>query len=89
MPRRQGKGRGKRGDMARPFERFDEGMFRRSVATALDTVTRVLDATRNPILPHKAEHCFGDKFGIAEAVTNRALAALLNTIEARRTAHPD
>lgn len=64
------------------FSRFDEHGFRRKVDSALASVRRVLDATRNPEYPTEVDHAYSDKYGIAEVATNQALAAIVNTLEA-------
>lgn len=61
---------------------FNEHIFRRKISSALATVSRVLENTRSPRLAADHEdHSYDDKFGLAEFITNSALAASLNAFD--------
>ena len=63
------------------MQSFQEHEFRRKVDSALHSVKRVLDTTRAPILPEACPHEYGDKYKLAEFLTNTAIAAELNCLE--------
>lgn len=63
-------------------DEFNEARFRRNVDQAILKVKTVLDNERNPEYPADVPHMYEDKFFLAEAVTNVALGAELNCLEA-------
>lgn len=61
---------------------YDEHQFRDKVDTALQSVRRILDSTKNPQLAAaEIAHSYDDKFTLAEFVCNVGLAAQLNCLE--------
>mmetsp|Transcript_26416 Transcript_26416/g.47909 ORF Transcript_26416/g.47909 Transcript_26416/m.47909 type:complete len:983 (-) Transcript_26416:1528-4476(-) len=60
----------------------NEQLFRRQVNDALKSVQKILNLTRTPrYAADSEESVYEDKFGLAEFLTNVALAAQLNTLE--------
>lgn len=60
---------------------FDESRFRRQVDSALQRIRTVLDITRAPQYPADVPHAYDDKYGLAEFLTNTAIAAELNVLD--------
>src|SRR5690348_1739344 len=60
---------------------FDEGRFRRQVDSALQRIRTVLDITRAPQYPADVPHAYDDKYGLAEFLTNTAIAAEMNCLD--------
>ena len=54
---------------------FDEARFRRQVDAALKKVQTILDNTRAPAYPADVQHCYDDKYGLAEFLANTSIAA--------------
>ncbi len=64
------------------LEWFDEGRFRAAVDRALLAARTVLDNERSPKLPEDRPHSYDDKYIVVDVVTNVALSAALNCLEA-------
>lgn len=64
------------------MDSFSEYRFRAQVDAALAAIRTVLDTTRNPQYPADVAHAYTDKYLLAEFLTNTALAADLNVLEA-------
>eukprot|EP00550_Attheya_septentrionalis_P012178 CAMPEP_0198303258 /NCGR_PEP_ID=MMETSP1449-20131203/56793_1 /TAXON_ID=420275 /ORGANISM="Attheya septentrionalis, Strain CCMP2084" /LENGTH=1029 /DNA_ID=CAMNT_0044005745 /DNA_START=155 /DNA_END=3244 /DNA_ORIENTATION=- len=56
-------------------------LFRSKIDNALKTVKKILDTTRNPTQAASQDHTYDDKFGLAEFLTNVAVAAQTNVLE--------
>lgn len=54
---------------------FDEARFRRQVDATLKKVQTILDNTRAPTYPADVQHCYDDKYGLAEFLANTSIAA--------------
>lgn len=63
------------------LQAFDESRFRRQVDAALQRIRTVLDITRSPQYPADVPHAYDDKYGLAEFLTNTAIAAELNNLD--------
>ena len=61
---------------------FDELAFKRKLDAALKEVRRILDTSRHPELAADVHHGYGDKYCLSEYLTNAAMAALLNVLDA-------
>jgi hypothetical protein len=61
---------------------FDDYQFRQKVDRALNKVKTILHNARNPEYAADVPHSYDDKFGLAEFLTNAALAAESNVLEA-------
>lgn len=60
---------------------FDDYRFRSQVDSALTKVKTVLDNTRSPTYAADVPHKYDDKYGLAEYLTNSAVAADLTVLE--------
>eukprot|EP00565_Helicotheca_tamesis_P000503 CAMPEP_0185726428 /NCGR_PEP_ID=MMETSP1171-20130828/2414_1 /TAXON_ID=374046 /ORGANISM="Helicotheca tamensis, Strain CCMP826" /LENGTH=970 /DNA_ID=CAMNT_0028394785 /DNA_START=84 /DNA_END=2996 /DNA_ORIENTATION=- len=60
---------------------YNEYRFRSQVDSALSKVKTILDTTRTPRYAEDEDHTYGDKFGLAEFLTNTAMAAQANVLE--------
>jgi len=64
------------------YASFDAEEFRSQVDSALVSVKRILDTTRNPCLSSPdQDHDYNDKYALATILTNTALAAFRNILE--------
>lgn len=63
------------------MDSFDDYRFRSQVDSALATVKTVLDNTRSPTYAADVPHKYDDKYGLAEYLTNAAVAADLTVLE--------
>eukprot|EP01122_Echinamoeba_exundans_P006772 TRINITY_DN1971_c0_g2_i1.p1 TRINITY_DN1971_c0_g2~~TRINITY_DN1971_c0_g2_i1.p1 ORF type:complete len:992 (+),score=172.24 TRINITY_DN1971_c0_g2_i1:130-3105(+) len=61
---------------------LQEDRFRRQVDKALASVKTILENERQPQLAADVPHTYSDKYALAEYLTNSALAAQLNVLEA-------
>jgi hypothetical protein len=61
---------------------FVESRFRAQVDKALTSVRTILENNRVPQYPADVPHRYDDKYGLAEFLTNTAVAAQLNALEA-------
>eukprot|EP00218_Dolichomastix_sp_CCMP3274_P015608 CAMPEP_0170138316 /NCGR_PEP_ID=MMETSP0033_2-20121228/4822_1 /TAXON_ID=195969 /ORGANISM="Dolichomastix tenuilepis, Strain CCMP3274" /LENGTH=1046 /DNA_ID=CAMNT_0010374311 /DNA_START=35 /DNA_END=3175 /DNA_ORIENTATION=- len=59
-----------------------EVMFRNKVTAALERVSAVLEQTRKPMFPSDVSHAYEDKYSLSETVTNTAVAAAVQTLQA-------
>ncbi|CAM9417059.1 unnamed protein product [Ectocarpus fasciculatus] len=57
-----------------------ESVFRRKVDLALEQVRRVLETNKHPVYASEAAHKYGDKYLLAEFLTNAALASHLTSL---------
>jgi len=55
--------------------------FHQQVDSALSKIETILDTTRNPRYTEEKDHTYNDKFGLAEFLTNTAMAAQANALE--------
>uniref|UniRef100_A0A6B2KXG2 Uncharacterized protein n=1 Tax=Arcella intermedia TaxID=1963864 RepID=A0A6B2KXG2_9EUKA len=61
---------------------FDEERFKRQVNAALVKIKTILDNNRQPTYPADVPHKYDDKYHLADFITNTAIAAQLNCLEA-------
>jgi hypothetical protein len=64
------------------MQSFNEYRFRQQVDSALTKIRTILDNTRAPQYPADVQHRYDDKYGLAEFLTNTAIAAQLNCLDA-------
>ena len=63
------------------MEEFSEYRFQQQVDKAVTAVKRVLETTRNPRYASEVVHTYDDKYGLAEYLTNSAIAAQMACLE--------
>ena len=64
------------------YKEFNAGEFQARMRKALESVATILDVTRSPKQLSDLSHTYDDKYLMAEFVTNTAIAAFFNVLEA-------
>lgn len=65
-----------------PMQGYSAAAFENTIRRALNRIQDILTATRTPLVASDVHHLYEDKFLLAEFITNSALAAQLNVLEA-------
>ena len=54
--------------------------FQKKVNKALERAKVILDADKQPVLAERSQHCYSDKYLLAESMTNAAVVSQLNCL---------
>jgi len=63
------------------YSKYNEKIFRSSVRKALQSVDQILEAHRKPRLAADVDHLYGNKYELANRMTNLAVVAQMNCLE--------